>query len=88
MENKLRMSPEQVLNRGVEAVKWALEYTDDVEFSAEDAVRSDREFLKKVFGEVLAGARTINIPDTVGYTIPSEFTKIIEKTQFLQQNFL
>ena len=72
MENKLRMTPEQVLERAVQAVKWAREYTDDVEFSAEDAVRSDMDFLVKVFTAVIeAGAKTINVPDTVGYSIPA-----------------
>ncbi len=72
MVNKLRMTPDQVLERAVDAVKWALEYTDDVEFSAEDAVRSDMDFLIKVFDAVIeAGAKTINVPDTVGYSIPA-----------------
>ena len=72
MEMKLRMSPEQVLEQAIKAVKWAREYTDDVEFSAEDAVRSDSDFLCRVFDEVIkAGATTINVPDTVGYSIPS-----------------
>lgn len=72
MENKLRMTPDQVLARAVQAVQWALEYTDDVEFSAEDAVRSDLDFLVKVFDAVIeAGAKTINVPDTVGYSIPA-----------------
>ena len=72
MQNKLRMTPEQVLERAVQAVKWALEYTDDVEFSAEDAVRSDMDFLVQVFTAVIdAGAKTINVPDTVGYSIPA-----------------
>jgi 2-isopropylmalate synthase len=71
MEHKLRMSQEQVLERAVQAVKWSLEYTDDVEFSAEDAVRSDMDFLVQVFDEVIkAGAKTLNVPDTVGYSIP------------------
>ena len=71
MQHKLRMSPEQVLERAVQAVKWALEYTDDVEFSAEDAVRSDMDFLVQVFDEAIkAGAKTLNVPDTVGYSIP------------------
>ncbi|MEK9686497.1 MAG: 2-isopropylmalate synthase [Methylophilaceae bacterium] len=74
MENKLRMTPDQVLNRAVEAVKWALEYTDDVEFSAEDAVRSEIPFLVEVFDAVIqAGAKTINVPDTVGYSIPFQW---------------
>ena len=71
MENKLRMTSDQVLVRAVQAVKWALNYTDDVEFSAEDAVRSDISFLIEVFDAVIqAGAKTINVPDTVGYSIP------------------
>ena len=72
MENKLRMTPDEVVGRAVQAVKWAREYTDDVEFSAEDAVRSDIDFLVRVFDAVIeAGARTINVPDTVGYSIPA-----------------
>lgn len=71
MENKLRMSEDEVLDRAVQAVKWSLEYTDDVEFSAEDAVRSEMDFLVKVFNAVIkVGAKTINVPDTVGYSIP------------------
>lgn len=71
MENKLRMTESQVLERAVKAVKWALEFTDDVEFSAEDAVRSELNFLVEVFDAVIqAGATTINVPDTVGYSIP------------------
>ncbi|EAV46865.1 2-isopropylmalate synthase [Methylophilales bacterium HTCC2181] len=71
MENKLRMTSDQVLARAVQAVKWALNFTDDVEFSAEDAVRSDISFLIEVFDAVIqAGAKTINVPDTVGYSIP------------------
>ncbi|MBN9423830.1 MAG: 2-isopropylmalate synthase [Candidatus Accumulibacter sp. 66-26] len=72
MEKKLRMTPDQVVEAAVKAVQWALEYTDDVEFSAEDAVRSDMDFLCRVFEAVIkAGAKTINVPDTVGYSIPS-----------------
>jgi 2-isopropylmalate synthase len=71
MENKLRMKPDQVLNQAVKAVEWALSYTEDVEFSAEDAVRSDIDFLVEIFDAVIkAGAKTINVPDTVGYSIP------------------
>jgi|TARA_B110000305_G_scaffold18502_1_gene17085 2-isopropylmalate synthase len=71
MENKLRMTSDQVLARAVQAVKWSLNFTDDVEFSAEDAVRSDISFLIEVFDAVIqAGAKTINVPDTVGYSIP------------------
>jgi 2-isopropylmalate synthase len=72
MENKLRMSEDQVVERAVQAVQWALEYTHDVEFSAEDAVRSDMDFLVRIFEAVIeAGATTINVPDTVGYSIPA-----------------
>lgn len=72
MEKKLRMSPDQVVEAAVAAVKLARQYTDDVEFSAEDAVRSDTDFLVRVFDAVIrAGATTINVPDTVGYAIPS-----------------
>ena len=74
MENKLRMSETEVLERAVMAVKWALNYTDDVEFSAEDAVRSDINFLIEVFDAVIkAGAKTINVPDTVGYSMPNSW---------------
>ena len=72
MEHKLKMKPKQVVEAAVKAVKFAKEYTDDVEFSAEDAVRSEHDFLVEIFTAVIeAGATTINIPDTVGYSIPS-----------------
>lgn len=72
MEKKLRMSPDQVVDAAVAAVKLALQYTDDVEFSAEDAVRSEMDFLIHIFDAVIkAGARTINVPDTVGYSVPA-----------------
>ena len=72
MEKKLRMQPDQVVEAAVKAVRLALEYTDDVEFSAEDAVRSEMDFLVRIFDEVIkAGAKTINVPDTVGYSIPA-----------------
>jgi 2-isopropylmalate synthase len=71
MKHKLRMEPDQVLEAAVKAVKLAREYTDDVEFSAEDAVRSDVDFLCRIFeATIAAGARTINVPDTVGYSVP------------------
>jgi 2-isopropylmalate synthase len=71
MEKKLRMNEDQVVEAAVNAVRWALEYTDDVEFSAEDAVRSDINFLVRVFSAVIdAGAKTLNVPDTVGYSLP------------------
>ncbi|HET7832564.1 MAG TPA: 2-isopropylmalate synthase [Gallionella sp.] len=72
MQHKLRMSEDEVIERAVKAVKWAREYTDDVEFSAEDAVRSEMDFLVRVFDAVIqAGAKTMNVPDTVGYSIPA-----------------
>ena len=71
MQHKLRMTPDQVLERVVSMVKRARQYTDDVEFSAEDAVRSEVDFLCRVFeAAIAAGARTVNVPDTVGYSIP------------------
>ena len=71
MKHKLRMEPEQVLDAAVKAVRFARQFTDDVEFSAEDAVRSDVDFLCRVFeAAIAAGARTINVPDTVGYSVP------------------
>lgn len=76
MVNKLRMTEDQVVKRAVQAVKWALEYTSDVEFSAEDAVRSEMDFLVRIFDAVIeAGATTINVPDTVGYSIPEPWGK-------------
>src|SRR5512134_1779749 len=78
MEKKLRMQPDQVVEQAVKAVKWARQYTDDVEFSPEDAGRSDISFLCRVLEAVInAGARTLNIPDTVGYTMPEQFGKLI-----------
>jgi 2-isopropylmalate synthase len=72
MEKKLRMTPDQVVDAAVRAIGFAREYTDDVEFSAEDAVRSDIDFLCRIFDAVIAaGATTINVPDTVGYSVPS-----------------
>ena len=79
MEYKLKKSPEEVLNAAVEAVKYAKSYTDDVEFSAEDASRSDKDFLCEIFEAVIdAGATTINIPDTVGYSVPTEFGSLVK----------
>lgn len=78
METKLRMEPAQVLERAVKAVKRARQYTDDVEFSPEDAGRSDIDFLCRIVEAVIdAGARTINIPDTVGYNWPEQFGQLI-----------
>ena len=78
MEMKLHMTPDQVVERAVKAVKLAREYTDDVEFSAEDASRSDPAFLARICEEAIkAGATTINLPDTVGYAIPELFGQFI-----------
>ncbi len=78
MKHKLKMSEQQVLDTAVAAVKRAAGYTPNVEFSAEDAVRTQLPFLAKVIKAVIeAGATTVNIPDTVGYTIPSEYAEII-----------
>ena len=79
MEKKLRMSPDQVLEQAVKAVKWARKYTDNVEFSPEDAGRSNIDFLCCILEAVIkAGATTLNIPDTVGYTMPEQFGKLIQ----------
>jgi len=78
MEKKLRMEPSQVIEQAVRAVKWAREYTDNVEFSPEDAGRSDIDFLCRILERVIkAGATTINVPDTVGYTLPEAFGGLI-----------
>lgn len=78
MERKLGLTPDQVIEQAVEAVKFAKSLCNDVEFSAEDAGRSDPEFLYKIFTEVIkAGATVINVPDTVGYTQPEEFGALI-----------
>lgn len=78
MENKLRMRPEQVIERAVESVQLARTFTDDVEFSPEDAGRSEPDFLCRILEAVIdAGANTINIPDTVGYTLPTQFGELI-----------
>ncbi len=78
MKHKLKMDPEQVIERVAEMVAYARSLCDDVEFSPEDAGRSDPDFLYVVLGEAIrAGATTLNIPDTVGYTTPDEFGKLI-----------
>ncbi len=79
MEHKLRMTPEQVVEQTREAVAYARSKVDDVEFSCEDATRSRPEFMAEVVRTALAaGATTINIPDTVGYTTPDEYKEILE----------
>lgn len=82
MQYKLKLSPEQVLEQAVEAVKYARKLCPEVEFSAEDASRSEREFLYQIFEEVIKGGATIiNIPDTVGYAQPEEFGKLVRDVQ-------
>ncbi|HJV65584.1 MAG TPA: 2-isopropylmalate synthase [Geomonas sp.] len=79
MKYKLQMTPAQVLDSAVKGVKRAASYTKNVEFSCEDAVRTDRKFLAEVVAAVIdAGATVVNIPDTVGYTIPVEYFEIIK----------
>ncbi|HZM24194.1 MAG TPA: 2-isopropylmalate synthase, partial [Anaerolineales bacterium] len=79
MKHKLKMDPEEVIQRVSEMVAYAKTLCEDVEFSPEDAGRSDPEFLYVVLGEAIkAGATTLNIPDTVGYTTPDEFYDLIE----------
>jgi len=86
MKYKLGLEPNQVIEKAVEAVKIAKEFAEDVEFSPEDATRSEKEFLVELISRVIeAGATVINIPDTVGYTTPDEyyqlFRYLIEKCQ-------
>ncbi len=84
MEHKLKMSEQQVLDTAVAAVKRAAGYTPNVEFSAEDAARTRLPFLAQVIEATIeAGATTVNIPDTVGYTIPTEYFNIIS---YLKEN--
>ncbi|MBU6951784.1 2-isopropylmalate synthase [Hahella sp. HN01] len=79
MKYKLQMQPDQVVEQAIRAVKRARMYTDDVEFSCEDAGRSEIDFLCRIIeAAIAAGARTINIPDTVGYAIPQQFGETIQ----------
>jgi 2-isopropylmalate synthase len=78
LNHKLNMDRDQVIREAVEAVKYAKGFTDNVEFSAEDGTRSDRDYLCKVFEAVIeAGAATVNLPDTVGYALPDEYAELI-----------
>ena len=79
MKHKLNKSSEEVYESIKEHVTYARKFTDDVEWSCEDGTRTDMDYMcKTVELAIKCGARTINIPDTVGYTVPSEFTKIIQ----------
>ncbi|MFZ2630556.1 MAG: 2-isopropylmalate synthase [Desulfosalsimonadaceae bacterium] len=76
---KLNMSRDEVVESAVAAVKFARTFTDNIEFSAEDGSRTDRDFLCRVFEAVIdAGAKTVNLPDTVGYAIPEEFGELVK----------
>jgi 2-isopropylmalate synthase len=78
LQHKLRMTREQVLERVASSVALAKSFTSDVEFSCEDATRSDWDYLVQVFGQAIrSGATTLNIPDTVGYTMPDEYIRLI-----------
>jgi 2-isopropylmalate synthase len=84
MEFKLKMTPDQVLEQAVSAVKYAKKFCNDIEFSAEDAFRSDPDFVCKVFGAAIeAGALTVNFPDTVGYAMPAEFG---ERVRYIKEH--
>ena len=80
MEHKLKMKPDEVIKRAVRAVEYARTFVDDVEFSCEDAGRSDMGFMKEIVDAVIeAGASTINLPDTVGYRLPSEIGAMVKE---------
>jgi len=79
MEKKLRMTPEQVLEQAILAVRYARNLIDDVEFSPEDGYRSDMDFLCRVLeGAIKEGATTINVPDTVGYAVPELYGQFMK----------
>jgi 2-isopropylmalate synthase len=79
MKHKLKMTKEEVKAKAIEMVTYAKSLCDDIEFSAEDAYRSDKDFLVEIFTEVIkAGATTLNIPDTVGYALPDEYQIFIK----------
>jgi 2-isopropylmalate synthase len=74
--HKLNSNPEEIIKRGVEAVRYAKSFVEDVEFYAEDAGRSENKYLAQVIEAVIeAGATVVNIPDTTGYTLPDEYGK-------------
>ncbi|WP_339674188.1 2-isopropylmalate synthase [Dasania marina] len=80
MEYKLRMQPDAVVERAVQSVRQACTYTNDVEFSCEDASRSEFDFLCRIIEQVInAGATTINLPDTVGYAEPAQYGELIAR---------
>jgi len=80
MQYKLKMSPDEVIKRAVHAVEYARTFVDDVEFSLEDAGRSELPFMKEITQAVIeAGATTINLPDTVGYRLPQEISYMVKQ---------
>src|SRR5579859_6879955 len=80
LKHKLKKSQQQVLDEAVAAVELARTYTEDVEFSAEDATRTDWDYLEEISRAVVAaGARTVNLPDTVGYSVPEEYGELIAR---------
>ena len=80
LKYKLKKSQQQVLDEAVAAVALARSFTDDVEFSAEDATRTDADYLEQICRAVVAaGARTVNIPDTVGFSVPEEYGALIRR---------
>ena len=80
LKYKLKKSQQQILDEAVAAVELARNYTDDVEFSAEDATRTEWEYLEKICRAVVAaGARTVNLPDTTGYSVPEEYADLISR---------
>src|SRR5690554_1870472 len=84
IHHKLNSNPDAILDRAVEAVKYAKKYVEDVEFYAEDAGRTENEYLAKVVEAVIkAGATVVNIPDTTGYCLPNEFG---DKIKYLYEN--
>lgn len=84
IKSKFNSNRDEILIRAVQAVKWARNFTDDVEFYAEDAGRTDNEYLARVVEAVIAaGATTVNIPDTTGYCLPTQYG---EKIAFLKNN--
>ncbi len=84
IEHKIRATPEEILRRAVDAVKYAKKFVEDVEFYAEDAGRSDNEYLARVIEAVIkAGATVVNIPDTTGYCLPEQYG---EKIRYLRDN--
>jgi 2-isopropylmalate synthase len=84
IKSKFNTTREEILKRAVQCVKWARNFTDDVEFYAEDAGRTDNEFLARVIEQVIkAGAATVNIPDTTGYCLPNQYG---EKIAYLINN--